>query len=279
MPELPEVETTRRGIAPYICNRHILALSVRNARLRWPIDSNLAQILTGQRVHAVERRAKYLLLRCDRGTLLIHLGMSGRLRVLDDDLPPDKHDHVDIMFDNGGVLRYTDPRRFGAMLWTQDSINDHPLIAHLGPEPLAADFDADYLLACARGRKTSIKNLIMNGSVVVGVGNIYANEALFLAGIHPERPAGSLTAVDMDRLVAAIRQVLNKALEAGGTTLRDFRRSDGKPGYFAQQLHVYGRKDQPCLVCGSAITAIRQSQRASYFCPRCQSRGADCAAK
>lgn len=270
MPELPEVETTRRGILPYIENQTVSKVVIRNHSLRWPIPDDLEQQLCGQKIITVKRRAKYLLLEFAHGTLMIHLGMSGRLRVLDSDKNVDKHDHVDMYFDNGKVLRYTDPRRFGALLWSAEDIQSHPLINHLGPEPLSDAFDSDYLCHKAKGRQTAIKTFIMNGEIVVGVGNIYANEALFMAGIHPQKAAGKISHKKMTLLVAAIKQVLEKALAAGGTTLRDFRKSDGKPGYFAQELSVYGRGDQPCLACGSPIKSIRQAQRASYFCPHCQ---------
>lgn len=270
MPELPEVETTRRGIQPFIEAQPISKMVVRHRGLRWPVIDGLEALIQGQTVHKVERRAKYLLLRCDTGTLLIHLGMSGRLRVLDNDDNIGKHDHVDLYFGNGHVLRFTDPRRFGAVMWTEDDCEQHALIAHLGPEPLSDSFDGDYLYQRSRGRSTAIKTFIMNGEVVVGVGNIYANEALFLAGIHPAKAAGKISKAKMTLLVASIKQVLEKALLAGGTTLRDFRKSDGKPGYFAQELNVYGRQDQPCLSCGTPISSIRQAQRATYFCKTCQ---------
>lgn len=270
MPELPEVETTRRGVQPYIEGQLINKMIVRHRGLRWPIPEGLETLVTGQTVQRVERRAKYLLLGCDKGTLIIHLGMSGRLRVLDNDDNIGKHDHVDIFFSNGHVLRFTDPRRFGAVLWTEHNTDQHPLIAHLGPEPLSDAFSGDYLYQRARGRSSNIKSFIMNGEIVVGVGNIYANEALFLAGIHPAKAAGKISKAKMVKLVEAIKLVLDKALLAGGTTLRDFRKSDGKPGYFAQELHVYGRQNQPCLSCDQPISCIRQSQRATYFCKQCQ---------
>lgn len=270
MPELPEVETTRRGIEPYLKGLQITQVVIRHYGLRWPVPADLAQILTEQTVHHVQRRAKYLLLECDNGTLMIHLGMSGRLRVLDNADNINKHDHIDITFANGHVLRYTDPRRFGAFLWTQSNTASHPLIEHLGPEPLSDGFNADYLYNKAKGRKSPIKTFIMNGEIVVGVGNIYANEALFMAGIHPAKSVGNVSKKQLEKLVVAIKQVLEKALLAGGTTLRDFRKSDGKPGYFAQELNVYGRADEACPVCGQLIQSIRQAQRATYFCPGCQ---------
>jgi formamidopyrimidine-DNA glycosylase len=272
MPELPEVETTRRGVQPYLQDQVITKMVVRHRGLRWPVPDGLEALISGQTVHHIDRRAKYLLLRCDTGTLIMHLGMSGRLRVLDNDDNIGKHDHVDIYFSNGHVLRFTDPRRFGAVLWTEDDTDKHVLIAHLGPEPLSDAFNADYLHQRAKGRSSNIKSFIMNGEIVVGVGNIYANEALFLAGIHPAKAAGKISKARMARLVDAIKLVLEKALLAGGTTLRDFRRSDGKPGYFTQELHVYGRQDQPCLRCEQPIVSIRQAQRATYYCKQCQPR-------
>ena len=272
MPELPEVETTRQGIQPYLQGQEISKVVIRHRGLRWPIPDGLETLLKGQTVHQITRRAKYLLLRCDTGTLIIHLGMSGRLRVLDNDDHIGKHDHVDIFSGNGYVLRFTDPRRFGAVLWTTDDPNLHPLIAHLGPEPLSDAFDTDYLYQRSRGRSTAIKPFIMNGEIVVGVGNIYANEALYLAGIHPAKSAGKISKTKMVLLVEKIKFVLNKAVQAGGTTLRDFRKSDGKPGYFAQELSVYGREGEPCICCGQPIQCIRQAQRATYFCRQCQPR-------
>lgn len=272
MPELPEVETTRRGIQPYVEGQSIDKMVVRHRGLRWPIPEQLEDIVKGQAIRHVERRAKYLLLRCDSGTLIIHLGMSGRLRVLDNDADIGKHDHVDIYISNGHVVRFTDPRRFGAVLWTEADTDTHQLIAHLGPEPLSDDFNAEYLHSKAKGRTSNIKSFIMNGEIVVGVGNIYANEALFLAGIHPATAAGKISKVKTSKLIDAIKLVLEKALLAGGTTLRDFRNSDGKPGYFAQELNVYGREHQPCLTCQFPISCIRQAQRATYFCKQCQPR-------
>jgi formamidopyrimidine-DNA glycosylase len=271
MPELPEVETTKRGISPHLTNKKIEQVVIRNHQLRWPIDEQLPQILAGQTIHTIERRAKYLLLKCDTGTLLIHLGMSGRLAVLDQTTPVQKHDHVDISVSGGLTLRYTDPRRFGAVLWTTDNPNQHALLNHLGPEPLSDEFNANYLASKIKTRKTAIKTVVMNGEIVVGVGNIYANEALFLAGVHPERSAHSLSEMELELLTTHIKAVLTKAIEAGGTTLKDFRKSDGKPGYFAQQLHVYGRAGEACTQCGGIIESFKQAQRASYCCPLCQS--------
>lgn len=270
MPELPEVETTLRGIEPYLKGQQISQVTIRNYRLRWPIPDTLSTILEGQSIHNITRRAKYLLFHCDRGTLIIHLGMSGRLRVLDKVIEVEKHDHAEIQFQNGLVLIYTDPRRFGAILWTTDPIEQHSLLKHLGPEPLAESFSTRYLMQQAKRRKTNIKTFIMDGKVVVGVGNIYANEALFLAGIHPTCLAGQLSMQQYEQLVQSIKQVLESAIFAGGTTLKDFRKSDGKPGYFAQQLNVYGRQGDTCYRCGSTINAFKIQQRATYCCPLCQ---------
>jgi formamidopyrimidine-DNA glycosylase len=272
MPELPEVETTRQGIKPYLENSIFTDIKIRQFSLRWPIEPKLGDILQGQSVNQVNRRAKYLLLNCDDGTLIIHLGMSGSLRILDkaEINSAAKHDHVDFVLANGHLLRYTDPRRFGAILWTTEQINDHKLIAHLGPEPLSKDFDADYLLARACNKKISVKSFVMNGQIVVGVGNIYASESLFLAGIHPQTPAMALTQEQAERLVEAIKSVLAKAIAAGGTTLKDFTKSDGKPGYFSQQLNVYGRKEKACFHCGNTILHYKEQQRATYYCPQCQ---------
>lgn len=271
MPELPEVETSRRGVAPYVEGQQITELIVRDKRLRWPVPDELTENLPGQTVRQLRRRAKYLLFECDHGVLMLHLGMSGRLHVLDNNRPAQKHDHVDIVFANGYRLRFTDPRRFGALLWTRD-VDRHALISHLGPEPLSADFDAQYLYTQTRGRKVSIKTLIMNARVVVGVGNIYASEACFLAGIHPAMAAARLSRPRAAKLVDAIQTVLQNAIAAGGTTLRDFRDSDGKPGYFKQKLMVYARHAEPCRICATPVEKIVQTQRASYFCPRCQRR-------
>ncbi|PHS26224.1 MAG: DNA-formamidopyrimidine glycosylase [Methylophaga sp.] len=272
MPELPEVETTRRGISPYIEHATITNVTIRNFSLRWPIESDLAKTLRGQSVHLIKRRAKYLLFQCDSGTLIIHLGMSGKLRILESATASkaEKHDHFELQFDNGQLLRYNDPRRFGAVLWTTEAIEQHKLLAHLGPEPLTDDFDTDYLFQQSRSRKCSIKTLIMNGKVVVGVGNIYASESLFLATIHPKTIANKLSKKQSELLVKAIKQILKQAIKAGGTTLKDFRKSDGNPGYFAQQLNVYGRKDESCTQCNGTIQHYKELQRATFFCPNCQ---------
>lgn len=270
MPELPEVEITRRGIAAAVTAGTVTNVVVRNAQLRWPIPAALSKTLIGSQFERVDRRAKFLLLRNNRGTLIAHLGMSGSMRILPVDTAPRKHDHVDIGFDSGQMLRFTDPRRFGCMLWTRRDPLRHRLLVSLGPEPLDAGFDGSYLYRSARGRRASIKQHIMNGAVVVGVGNIYASEALFLAGINPRRAAGRVGPARMAALADAIRQVLSDAIAVGGTTLRDFSGGDGEPGYFQLHLRVYGREGQPCERCGAAVRRIVQGQRSSFYCPRCQ---------
>jgi formamidopyrimidine-DNA glycosylase len=270
MPELPEVETTRRGIAPHIEGQAVCDLIVRHHQLRWPVPRGLKQTLQGHRINSVSRRAKYLLLDFDHGTLILHLGMSGSLRIIPAGRAAEKHDHLDILFGNGKTLRLTDPRRFGAVLWTKENPAEHELLAHLGPEPLSDAFTDELLYQRSRNRHSSIKQFIMEGKVVVGVGNIYASEALFLAGINPKAIAGKVSRARYEKLTAAIKQVLTAAIAQGGTTLRDFVGGDGKPGYFAQQLNVYGREGEPCHTCGTPIKQITQGQRSSYYCPRCQ---------
>ncbi|EWC42114.1 bifunctional DNA-formamidopyrimidine glycosylase/DNA-(apurinic or apyrimidinic site) lyase [Pseudomonas stutzeri] len=269
MPELPEVETTRRGIAPHLVGLRVSRVLVRDRRLRWPIPEDLDVRLSGQRIEAVERRAKYLLVRAEAGTLIIHLGMSGSLRLVDAALPAGKHEHVDILLESGQALRYTDPRRFGAMLWSEDPLS-HVLLASLGPEPLADEFDGDRLYRLSRGRSMAVKPFIMDNAVVVGVGNIYASEALFAAGIDPRRPAGNISRARYLKLGEEIRRILAMAIERGGTTLRDFVGGDGKPGYFQQELFVYGRGGEFCKTCGTTLREIRLGQRASVYCGRCQ---------
>ena len=270
MPELPEVETARRGIEPHLLDHTVSAVVVRDKRLRWPVPRSLMQALPGQRIHAVERRGKYLLLRTAAGTALLHLGMSGSLRVLPADTGAEKHDHLDIVLTNGRALRLRDPRRFGTLLWTTAAPERHKLLRALGPEPLGEDFDGDYLFAKSRKRKLAIKNFIMNSHMVVGVGNIYASEALFMARIHPHRAAGRISLQRYQLLAKAIRKVLTAAIQAGGTTLRDFTRADGEPGYFRQHLRVYGREGKACERCGTAIVARVTGQRSTYYCPHCQ---------
>ncbi len=273
MPELPEVETTGRGIRPYVENNEISHAIIRNYSLRLPVNKDLTTILSGKMIATVKRRGKYLLFNCNDGTLIIHLGMSGRLQIIAKAKTQDigKHDHVDIVLKSGDTLRYTDPRRFGIVLWAQNPWQAHRLLAHLGPEPLTNKFNADYLLQHSKKRKRSIKTLIMDSKIVVGIGNIYANEALFLAGIHPKKAANTLSAKNCISLVAAIKTILDKAIKAGGTSLKDFRKSNGKLGWFTRQLNVYGRKDKDCLYCKKAkIQHCKEGQRATFYCPVCQ---------
>lgn len=269
MPELPEVETTRRGIAPHSEGQQVAELIIRDPRLRWPVPDDLPRHIVGHTLRKADRRAKYLLLRFDHGTTIVHLGMSGSLRVITDDSPPDKHDHIDLVFTKGTRLRFNDPRRFGCWLWAERP-EDHTLLASLGPEPLSDDFNGPYLFRKSRGRKTSIKSFLMDNRIVVGVGNIYANEALFKTGIHPNRPAGRISAARYHQLCEAIRETLSAAILMGGTTLRDFVNSEGKPGYFAQSLLVYGRAGQPCVECQQPLKETRMNQRSTVYCTRCQ---------
>ncbi|QGW21619.1 bifunctional DNA-formamidopyrimidine glycosylase/DNA-(apurinic or apyrimidinic site) lyase [Stutzerimonas degradans] len=269
MPELPEVETTRRGIAPHLVGQRVSRVIVRERRLRWPIPEDLDVRLSGQRIEAVERRAKYLLIRFEAGTLIAHLGMSGSLRLVEGALPAAKHEHVDLLLESGQALRYTDPRRFGALLWSDDPLS-HVLLASLGPEPLSEAFDGERLFQLSRGRSMAVKPFIMDNAVVVGVGNIYASEALFAAGIDPRRPAGGISRSRYLKLADEIKRILALAIERGGTTLRDFVGGDGKPGYFQQELFVYGRGGEFCKHCGTTLREVRLGQRASVYCSRCQ---------
>jgi len=271
MPELPEVETTLRGVSPYIKRKKITRVIVRTPRLRLPIPNNLPSLLKNTYILEVKRRAKYLLLFFKHGQVFIHLGMSGRLSLTTSKILPQKHDHFDIVFDDQTVLRFTDPRRFGLILWNTTAPDTHPLLHHLGPEPLSRAFHADYLLKKAIHRKIPIKTFIMDGKIVVGVGNIYANEALFYAKIKPTTQAANLTKEQAKSLVIHIKKVLKKAISKGGTTLKDFHASDGKPGYFQQQLAVYGRADKPCLCCHFPISKIELGQRSTFYCDQCQS--------
>ncbi|MGB1422534.1 MAG: bifunctional DNA-formamidopyrimidine glycosylase/DNA-(apurinic or apyrimidinic site) lyase [Pseudomonadales bacterium] len=268
MPELPEVETTRAGIEPHLLDCTIARVTIRENRLRWPISPELTQMATGQTIVSVERRAKYLLIGLARGFVMIHLGMSGSLRILPAQTAPQKHDHVDIILNSGITLRYRDPRRFGSIFWL-DQLK-HRLLDQLGPEPLSADFDGETLFEAAKGKLRNVKTLIMDAEVVVGVGNIYANEALYLAGIRPTRPAGKISRKRYARLAAAIKSVLEKAIDAGGTSLRDFLKEDGKPGYFRHELKVYDRAGEPCYGCNKPLSAVRITGRATVFCMRCQ---------
>ena len=270
MPELPEVETTRRGISPHIANKSICGVAIRQQQLRWPVPAGLERELTGNRVTAVGRRAKYLLFYLERGCLILHLGMSGSLRIVHPSLPADKHDHVDIVFEDDTCLRLRDPRRFGSVHWTDADPLEHDLLRHLGPEPLGQDFNAAYLYSRSRRRTQSVKAFIMESRTVVGVGNIYASESLFRSGIHPLRGAGNISLKRYGALVESIRDVLNAALEKGGTTLRDFVGGDGEPGYFRLDLDVYDRAGEPCRNCAGLIRQVRQGQRSTYYCPQCQ---------
>jgi formamidopyrimidine-DNA glycosylase len=270
MPELPEVETTRRGIEPALVDRRVIELAVHEPRLRWPVAAGIAADVAGQRITGVRRRAKYLLIDLKRGTLLLHLGMSGSLRILPASTARRAHDHLDLTLDSGNTLRFNDPRRFGSLHYTADDPALHPLLRELAPEPLDGGFTAEYLFRVTRGRSVAIKLLVMNSHLVVGVGNIYASEALFLAGVRPGRAASSLTREQCARLVTAIRAVLRKAIRFGGTTLRDYVGADGNPGYFKQQLYVYERAGERCRNCDGPIKQVTQGQRSTYYCPRCQ---------
>ncbi|HLY97226.1 MAG: bifunctional DNA-formamidopyrimidine glycosylase/DNA-(apurinic or apyrimidinic site) lyase [Sideroxydans sp.] len=270
MPELPEVETTLRGLAPHLTGKQVQDVVIRNPQLRWPIPRNLPDLLHGQTIRKLRRRAKYLLIEFDQGTLILHLGMSGSLRIHPVGTPAEKHDHFDLVVNNGQLLRLCDPRRFGAVLWHEGDVMRHPLLAALGPEPLEAGFDAGHLYAATRKRKAAIKLVIMDNHVVVGVGNIYANEALFRAGIRPQLGAGRLSKERCARLSETIKEVLRAAIRKGGSSLRDYVDSDGKPGYFQQHYFVYGRTGEPCRRCGSAIKHLRQGQRSTFYCPHCQ---------
>jgi formamidopyrimidine-DNA glycosylase len=272
MPELPEVETTRRGIEPALLGRRIEAVTVRNPAMRWPVP-DAVQHAVGHTVTACRRRSKYILLELGESTgggLLIHLGMSGSLRVCDPGDPPRKHDHIDIVTADGPCVRFNDPRRFGVFSWWEAPAMAHPLLRDLGPEPLTEEFSGDYLWRRSRGRRGAVKNFIMDGKIVVGVGNIYASESLFMAGIHPSRAAGRIARVRYAALHGAIRDVLQRAIRSGGTTLRDYSGAEGKPGYFAQELLVYERAGQPCFRCGTPIRRKVIGQRSSYYCPSCQ---------
>jgi formamidopyrimidine-DNA glycosylase len=270
MPELPEVETTRRGVAPHVEGRRVAALHVYDSRLRWPVPSDLAKNLVGRGIDRIDRRSKYLLFRIGADTLLVHLGMTGSLRVYK--RPPERraHDHVDLVMDDGTVVRYNDPRRFGAILWVPSPADAHPLLARLGPEPFDPAFDAAYLWRTLRSRTAAIKLALMDNGVVVGVGNIYANESLFRAGIRPSLPAHRVSRPRLVRLVDDVRNVLTEAIAKGGSTLRDYVDASGEPGYFQLQYFVYGREGEPCRVCGTKIRVRRLGARASFYCAACQ---------
>jgi len=270
MPELPEVETTRRGIAPHVVGRRIVALQVYDRRLRWPVPANLEECVRDRTIDGIDRRSKYLLFRLAADTLLVHLGMTGSLRYHRRPPVRRKHDHVDIVLDDGSCLRYHDPRRFGAILWLPGQGADHALLRDLGPEPFEAAFDADYLWRETRRRKAAIKLALMDNHLVVGVGNIYANESLFRAGIRPGLPANKLSKARAGRLIAEVRNVLTDAIAKGGSTLRDYVDANGDPGYFQLDYFVYGRKGAPCRVCGHPLKSTRHGQRATFYCAHCQ---------
>lgn len=274
MPELPEVETTRRGIEPFVLKQKVQKVILRRDTLRWPIDQNLPVLLKGKTVETLSRRGKYLLFEFAHGTLLWHLGMSGNIRVVQKKhaVPVQKHDHIDIVFSSGDLIRYNDPRRFGAVLWAQAPVTEHVLLANLGPEPLTHEFNFEYLYQRSRKRNTKVKTWIMDSKVVVGVGNIYANESLFNAGIHPLKTTGKLTKKECYKLVDEIKKILTYAIQRGGTTLKDFVGGDGKPGYFAQELSVYGRAGEPCKKCKKLLVEKTVGQRTTVYCTRCQKR-------
>lgn len=270
MQELPEVETTLRGITPHLAQQTITQVVIRHHGLRWPIPRDMPKQLVNNSIQQLERRGKYLLLHLARGTLIIHLGMSGRLHVLTTNMPAQKHDHVDLILDNGKLLRFTDPRRFGVFLWIAEDPLTHVLLKNLGLEPLSQNFNGEHLWQRAQKKKIPVKTFIMDQNIVVGVGNIYANEALFSANIHPRTPASRISVQRYEVLASAIKIILQQAITQGGTTLKDFLDSDGKPGYFANYLHVYGREGEPCTRCNTVLTAIQLGERTTVFCECCQ---------
>lgn len=270
MPELPEVETTLRGISPHIKNQIVSQVIIRQPKLRWPIPTDLPTLIEQQTLLSLSRRAKYLLLHFNPGTLLIHLGMSGSLRVISDNTPVEKHDHVDIIFKHKKGIRLTDPRRFGAVLWLGTEPETHPLLSKLGPEPLSKELTANYLYTRSRGKKVSIKHYLMNQNIITGIGNIYCTEALYYARISPVRSAGNISLKRYQILLNEIQKTLSLAIELGGTSLRDFVGSDGKPGYFKQELSAYGRSGQPCKNCQQGLSEIKQSSRTTVYCTHCQ---------
>lgn len=274
MPELPEVETTKSGIEPHLINKRVSHVIVRQPKLRWPVTENIESLLENATLSGVTRRAKYLLLAFEGatpGTLMVHLGMSGSLRVVLDDAPAQKHDHVDIVFEDGVILRYCDPRRFGCILWLGEQALDHALLANLGPEPLSDTFNTEHLWKLSRGKTTAVKKFVMDQKIVVGIGNIYATEALFSAGIRPDKAAGKVTKTQYQKFVSAAKLILENAIHQGGTTLKDFVGGDGKPGYFAQELLTYGRAGKPCITCETPLKEMKLNNRASVYCPKCQS--------
>ncbi|TCP96602.1 DNA-(apurinic or apyrimidinic site) lyase [Cricetibacter osteomyelitidis] len=270
MPELPEVETAKNGIMPYLKGFEIKEIIVRQPKLRWEVSPEL-QKLHYVKITDLSRRAKYLIIETEQGYIIGHLGMSGSVRIVSETDSVDKHDHVDIVMNNGKIMRYNDPRRFGAWLWT-DNLDEFHLFLKLGPEPLSDEFTAEYLFRKSRKKRTALKSFLMDNAVVVGIGNIYANEVLFQCGLHPLKPAEKLTRKQCELLVTAIKAELARAIQQGGTTLKDFLQPDGRPGYFAQELQVYGHKDRPCPKCGTKIESLVVGQRNSYLCPKCQKK-------
>jgi formamidopyrimidine-DNA glycosylase len=270
MPELPEVETTRRGIEPHAVGQKITALHLYEPRLRWRVQDGLPDLVKGQRIVKVARRAKYLLLELETGTLILHLGMSGNVRVLPAETPRLTHDHFDLVLDSGRTIRFNDPRRFGSLHYTTGDPNAHPLLSSLAPEPFDPAFNTEYLWRITRRRTVAIKQLLMNSRLVVGVGNIYASEALFKAKVRPRRAARTLKREEVARIVRAVKSVLAMAIRVGGTTLRDYVGVDGQPGYFRQKLYVYERQKQPCRTCRTPVRQLTQGQRSTYYCPTCQ---------
>lgn len=270
MPELPEVETTLQGIIPHLKQQRISEVVVRQFNLRWPIPADIAACLVGETIIELQRRGKYLLLHTQTGTLIIHLGMSGHLRILLEPTMPNRHDHVDILLHNQKTLRYTDPRRFGSLLWMIGNVHDHPLLKKLGVEPLSKDFSGKYLWSCSQNKVVPIKALLMDHHIVTGIGNIYATEALFAVGIHPALPAKTVSVARLTQLVKESKQILRQAIKRGGTTLKDFSDSNGKPGYFSNQLKVYGRHGQPCVQCQAPLHVMRIRQRSTVYCKHCQ---------
>ncbi len=270
MPELPEVETTRRGIEPYVLGNVVQGLIVRQPNMRWPVPNDLHEKIVNQKILSLTRRGKYIIFSFGTGALIVHLGMSGSLRITQANALVKKHDHIDILFSQEVCLRYHDPRRFGCLVWAEGDPLSHPLLAELGPEPFDEKFNGDYLYQSAQNKTSAVKSFIMDSHIVVGVGNIYANEALFRAGIDPRRSAGRISLKRYDHLAGLIVEVLTQAITQGGTTLRDFVNASGKPGYFQQTLAVYGRDGEPCVICGSPVISVRLAQRSTFFCPRCQ---------
>jgi formamidopyrimidine-DNA glycosylase len=270
MPELPEVETTLQGIKPFVLKQKIQSITVRHHGMRWPVPADLSPLLSGEIIQQIWRRGKYLLFQTSQGHLILHLGMSGSLRIFTHDAPAKKHDHIDILLANGKLLRFRDPRRFGALLWTTDEPLLHPLLSHLGPEPLDSSFSGKYLWEKSRKRKVPVKSFLMDSKIVVGVGNIYATEALFAAGILPKTAAGKISLLQYEKLVKELKKVLKAAIQQGGTSLKDFVNSEGKKGYFSVKLKVYGRGGKECVTCGTKLKDSRLGQRGTVYCPHCQ---------